>query len=136
MKKILLPIDGTKRSVQTIDWVKDNYKKEEVSITLMMVTDALEEFTLKEKYTSAQEFMMSTMKRDAKKLVEAGFDVSYNAEYGGPGECIVKYAKKEKFDSIIMMKSTKDGWISTIGSVTAYVVKYASTLVMIIPETK
>lgn len=37
MKKLLLPIDGTKRSLQTIDWVLNNYNAEEVSVTLMMV---------------------------------------------------------------------------------------------------
>jgi len=104
MKKVLLPIDGTRRSLQTVDWLKDNYKPDEV------------------KHSSDDE------------LVDLGYKVDYETAYGNPGEEIVKYAKKEKFDAIIMTKSTKDGWFSTIGSVTTYCVKYADTVVMIIPE--
>ena len=136
MKKLLLPIDGTKLSLQTIDWVLNNYNAKEVSVTLMMVADSMDVFEMKDKATSAQDYMMRTMKHDAQALINNGFDVSFDTEYGQAGDQIVKYAKKEAFDAIIMTKSTKEGWFSTIGSVTANVVKYASTLVMIIPETK
>jgi nucleotide-binding universal stress UspA family protein len=135
MKKLLLPVDGTKRGAQTVDWVIENYKAEDVSVTLMMVVDSKQEFEVKETYKeSAQEYMMTTLKKEAKQLIEKGYAVEYKTDYGAPGEQIVRYAKKENFDAIIMTKSTKDGWLSTIGSVTANVVKYASNLVMIIPE--
>ncbi len=135
MKKYLLPIDGTKRGAQTVEWIMENYKSDEVSVTLMMVVDSKLEFEVKETYKeSAQEYMMATLKKDAKALIEKGYEVEYHTAYGAPGEKIVEFAKKEKFDAIVMTKSTKDGWLSTIGSVTANVVKYASNLVMIIPE--
>lgn len=135
MKKLLLPVDGTKRGAQTVDWVIENYKAEDVSVTLMMVVDSKQEFEVKETYKeSAQEYMMTTLKKEAKQLIGKGYAVEYKTDYGAPGEQIVRYAKKENFDAIIMTKSTKDGWLSTIGSVTANVVKYASNLVMIIPE--
>lgn len=135
MKKVLLPIDGTRRSLQTITWLKENYKPEEVNITMFMVTDPVGEMEIKAKYTSAQEYMMSVMKRSSKsELIDPGYKVDYETAYGNPGEEIVKFAKKGKFDAIIMTKSTKEGWLSTIGSVTTYCVKYADTVVMIIPE--
>ena len=135
MKKVLLPIDGTRRSLQTIDWLKANYKPEDVEITMFMVTDSVGEMELKAKYTSAQEYMMSVMKHSSDdELVDLGYKVDFETAYGNPGEEIVKYAKKGKFDAIIMTKSTKDGWFSTNGSVTTYCVKYADTVVMIIPE--
>ena len=58
MKKLLLPIDGTKRSLQTIDWVLNNYNAKEVSVTLMMVADSMDVFEMKDKATSAQDYMM------------------------------------------------------------------------------
>ena len=37
MKKVLLPIDGSARSLRTIDLVKQIYANQDVAITLLMV---------------------------------------------------------------------------------------------------
>lgn len=37
MLKLLVPIDGSERSKQSIDWIKDRYKSQEVSVTLLIV---------------------------------------------------------------------------------------------------
>lgn len=136
MKKLVLPIDGTKRSLQTITWVAENYNPEETEITVIMVADAVTELDLKQKYSSATHYMITTLQRDAKLLEEKGFHVNLEALFGDPGKKIIEYTKNNKTDAIIMTKSTKDNWFDSIGSVTNYIVKYATCLVSIIPEIK
>lgn len=136
MKKLVLPIDGTKRSLQTISWVANNYKPEDVEVTIIMVADTVTELDLKQKYSSAAHYMITTLKRDAKLLEDAGFTVNFEALFGDPGKKVVEYTNKMKTDEIVMTKSTKDNWFDSIGSVTNYVVKYASCVVSIIPENK
>lgn len=136
MKKLVLPIDGTKRSLQTITWVANNYKPEDTEITIIMVADAVTELDLKQKYSSATHYMITTLQRDAKLLEDKGFHVSLEALFGDPGKKIIEYTKNNKTDAIVMTKSTKDNWFDSIGSVTNYIVKYATCLVSIIPENK
>lgn len=136
MKQLLLPIDGTKRSFRTVSWVMNNYKPDEVEITVMMVVDSINELDIKQSHTSAQEYMQMKLKEVSDALTEAGYTLKLEAGYGDPGETICAYAKKNNIDAMIMTKSTKKGWLSTIGSVTTYAVKYASVPVIIIPETK
>lgn len=134
MKKLLLPVDGSQRSLQTVSWVMNNYSTDEVEITLMMVIDSIGELDVKQSHSSAQEYMRIKLKNVSSKLEEVGYVLTLEADYGDPGEKICEYAKKHKIDGIIMTKSTKKGWLSTIGSVTTYVVKYAGVPITIIPE--
>jgi nucleotide-binding universal stress UspA family protein len=133
MKKILLPLDGTERSKKTITWIIDNYDPKEVELTLMMCTDMLKQMEIKEEYSVAH-YMSTTLNRMNDPLEKEGFTFEHYTTYGKPGEEIVKYAKENGFDLIVMTKSTKKGWLDTIGSVTAYTVKYAPCAVLIIPE--
>lgn len=136
MKKLVLPIDGTKRSLQTITWVAEHYKPEDVEVTIIMVADTVTELDLKQKYSSAAHYLITTLKRDAEILENKGFTVNFEALFGDPGKKVIEYANKIKADEIVMTKSTKDNWFDSIGSVTNYVVKYATCLVSIIPEQK
>ncbi len=134
LKKLLLPIDGTSRSLKTISWVSENVQPDDVEVTIMMVVDSVDEFQLEGVYTSAQEYMGHKFEKYAQPLIDKGYTIHYEGAYGKAGDEICEYAKKKKMDAIILTKSTKKNWLDTIGSVTTYVVKYASTLVMIIPE--
>ena len=54
MKKILLPIDGSKRSTRTIDMLKHSYRPDEAEVTLVMVEfkdERVEMSKVFEKYT-------------------------------------------------------------------------------------
>ncbi|MEA5084509.1 MAG: universal stress protein [Lachnospiraceae bacterium] len=42
MRKILLPIDGSERSMKAIDWVESRYSPENVDITILIVREDLE----------------------------------------------------------------------------------------------
>lgn len=63
-----------------------------------------------------------------------GYDVTVKISRGQAGEEILKAADEFGTDLIVMTKSTKKGWTQTIGSVTAYCVKYARCIVVIAPE--
>ena len=54
--------------------------------------------------------------------------------FGYPGDEIVKKAKEDNIDIIVMTKSTRKGLTRMIGSVTVNVVKHAKCSVMIVPE--
>ena len=54
--------------------------------------------------------------------------------FGYPGDEIVKKAKEDDIDIIVMTKSTRKGLTRMIGSVTINVVKHAKCSVMIVPE--
>ncbi|MBB5183083.1 universal stress protein [Catenisphaera adipataccumulans] len=136
MKKLILPIDGTKRSLQTATWVMNTYSTEEVEIVIVMVADSMDELRYQQEYNSAAQYMITTLKRNCGVLKEKGYQVSFEALFGDPGKEICDYAKENKADIIVMTKSTKENWFDTIGSVTTYVVKYAKCPVMIIPENK
>ena len=71
---------------------------------------------------------------DETKALLDGYDVEASIIFGRAGDEVVKCAKKEDMDMIVMTKSTKKGWVQAIGSVTSYVVKYAPCMVIIVPE--
>lgn len=103
MRKLLLAIDGSERSLNSIELVKSRYSPNDVEITLLIVREDLD-------------------------------NIRSHAEYGQAGEEILLYAMEKNIDAIVMTKSTKRGWSRIIGSVTTYVVKYSSCLVVIVPE--
>ena len=134
MKQILLPIDGSERSLKAITWVQENYQPEDIEVTIVMVTDSLSQLNIKQNHTSATEHMMNMMNKYASSLIEKGYTVHQEPLFGDAGEQVVEFAKEHDVDAIVMTKSTKHNWLDTIGSVTTYVVKYSPVLVMIIPE--
>lgn len=134
MKQIVLPIDGTERSLKTISWVEENYKPEDIEVTILMVADSLSQLNIKQNHTSATEHMINMMNKYASSLIEKGYTVHKEPLFGDAGEQVVEYANEHEVDAIVMTKSTKHNWFDSIGSVTTHVVKYSPVLVMIIPE--
>ena len=134
MRKVLIPVDGTARSLKSIELVKNLYKPGEVSITLMMV---------RENYISSAPHAIVPVDLDAgeasEKMKEIAamipeYDPQISIVLGLAGDKILECAKKDDIDLIIMTKSTKKGWLQAIGSVTTQVVKYAPCMVLIAPE--
>ncbi len=122
MKKILLPIDGSERSIRTIDMLKRSYRPDEASVTLVMVEirdERVEVCMIYEKYAEEAKRRLEEL---AKSL--EGYQVKTELLYGAPGPEIVRYAKKEKFDLIMMTRSSR-GPLQKLGSVATYIVKKA-----------
>lgn len=132
MKKILIPLDGTERSMHSIDLVKNLYNKDEVEITLLYIKEDVKNMIMEEDLAAAEKDMQKVAAPAIKKLV--GYKL--NCEFGliDPGSEIVKRAIMNSINIIIMTKSTKKGLTRMIGSVTSYVVRNAPCIVMIVPE--
>lgn len=132
MKKILIPLDGTERSMHSIDLVKNLYNKDEVEITLLYIKEDVKSMIMEEDLAAAEKDMQKVATPAIKEL--AGYKI--NCEFGliDPGSEIVKRAMMNSIDIIVMTKSTKKGLTRMIGSVTSYVVRNTPCIVMIVPE--
>ncbi len=132
MKKILIPLDGTERSMHSIDLVKNLYKKDEIEITLLYIKEDVKNMIMEEDLIEAEKDMQKMVAPAVKEL--AGYKLSCEFGLIDPGTEIVKRAVMNSIDIIIMTKSTKKGLTRMIGSVTSYVVRNAPCIVMIVPE--
>lgn len=54
MKKILIPLDGTERSMHSIDLVKNLYKKDEIEITLLYIKEDVKNMIMEEDLIAAE----------------------------------------------------------------------------------
>ena len=133
MKKVLLPVDGSKRSLRTVEVVKRMCPPDQCQITIAKVIGA-------QLYMNS----MDEIKHNADKArpqLEAvadmlpGYNVKTQVLLGSaPGVEIVEYAKEMEADLIIMTRSSR-GPLRKLGSVAAYIVKHASFLdVMVMKE--
>jgi len=122
MKKILLPIDGSERSARTIEMLKQSYRPDEADVTLVMVEFKDERVEMSKIFERYAEEAKHQLDRLAATL--EGYQVRTVLLYGTPGPEIVRYAKKEKFDLIMMTRSSR-GPLQKLGSVASYIVKKA-----------
>ncbi len=122
MKKILLPIDGSPRSARTIDMLKHSYRPDEADVTLVMVEFKDERVEMSKIFEKYAEDAKHTLDDLAASL--EGYTVHTKLLFGTPGPEIVRFAKKEKFDLIMMTRSSR-GPLEKLGSVASYIVKKA-----------
>ena len=126
MKKILLPVDGSKRSLRTVEAVKQLCDPAESDITIVKVVSA-------QLYINS----MDEIKHNAEKAqpeldLLSGYQVKTQVLLGSaPGAEIVEYAKEEQIDMIIMTRSSR-GPLRKLGSVATYIVRNASFLDVIV----
>lgn len=132
MKKILIPLDGTERSMHSIDLVKNLYNKDEIEITLLYVKEDVKSMIMEEDLIEAEKDMQKMTAPAVKEL--SGYKISCEFGLIDPGSEIVKRAIMNSIDIIVMTKSTKKGLTRMIGSVTSYVVRNAPCIIMIVPE--
>lgn len=132
MRKILLPIDGSEKSLRAIEWAEERYSPNDVEITILIVREDLNDIRSQDEYTQAKMESQPILQKYAKLL--NGFSVNTEFRFGRAGEEILAFVEDNKMDTIVMTKSTRSGWSRFIGSVTTYVVKYAKCVVVIVPE--
>ena len=132
MRNILIPIDGTERSMKAVDLVKLLYMPKDVNIVLLMVREDIASMYSAKEFEKKKAELKSTLDAVAKQM--PGFQVKKEVVIGRAGEEILDCADQNNIDIIVMTKSTKNGWSQMIGSVATHVVKYAHCIVMIVPE--
>ena len=118
MNKILLPVDGSKRSLRTVEMVQRLCDPAESDI------NSLDE--IKRNAEKAQPEL------DAVAALLPGYQVKTQVLLGSaPGAEIVEYAKETGTDMIIMTRSSR-GPLRKLGSVATYIVRNASFLDVIV----
>lgn len=133
-KKILIPIDGTDRSLISLNYLKNNFKPEDVEVILMNVREIvfINGMAVSEEVKDA-EVIGKTILREAGEKIEE-FDYKKEFSFGYAGDEILRYAEDNDIDIILMAKNTKKKFTTLVGSVTAHVVKKAKCIIIIIPE--
>ena len=129
MKKLLLPIDGSPRSLRAIQVVKQSYSPDETEVTILLVvpearpskmTDENDEVTPMPDHDEIVTDPQTA--EEARLLVESfakmlpAFKTETALRFGKPGPEIVNFAKDGTFDSILMTRSSR-GSTQKLGSV-------------------
>ena len=105
MKHVLLPIDGSTRSLRTIDMVQQTYRPQDTEVTLLMV--------LPDQMHIDGQFARDRMARKAAQELETfaallpGWTVRTELLWGSPGPEIVYYARERGFDALVMTRSSR-----------------------------
>ena len=126
MKKLLLPIDGSSRSLKTVEAVKQLFRPEDIQIIIVKVISA-------QLYINSMDEIKHNAETARPELEEvAALLPEYNTKTqvllgSAPGVEIVEYAKEAGIDAIIMTRSTR-GPIRKLGSVATYIAKNATFL--------
>ena len=133
-RKVLIPIDGTERSMHSLEFVKEIFPEDSVEIILMNVKELvlINEMIVADEIKFAQELGEEVLAAAKEKMKE--YETETYFTFGYPGDEIVKKATEENIGIIVMTKSTKRGLNRLIGSVTTNVVKRAKCIVMIVPN--
>lgn len=107
--KILVPIDGTERSMHSLDFIKDIYKPEDVEITIMNVKELVfvDGISMSDEIKNSEKLGRELLEQ-ARKVMD-GYNVNLYFTFGYAGDEIVKRAKEENEQIIVMTKSTKIG---------------------------
>jgi len=130
-RKVLIPIDGTERSMHSLEFVKEIFPEGSVEIVLMNVKELvlINEMIVADEIKFAQELGEEILEEKIKD-----YSTETYFTFGYPGDEIIKKANEENIGIIVMTKSTKRGLTRLIGSVTTNVVKRAKCIVMIVPN--
>ena len=133
-RKVLIPIDGTERSMHSLEFVKEIFPKDSVEIIIMNVKELvlINEMIVADEIKFAQELGEEILEAAKEKMKDYKTETYFT--FGYPGDEIIKKANEENIGIIVMTKSTKRGLTRIIGSVTTNVVKRAKCIVMIVPN--
>ncbi|MCQ4637254.1 universal stress protein [Anaerovorax odorimutans] len=134
MKRLLLPIDGSERCFQAAEQVRRLYRKEDVEIILMTVRSDCEFVSEEAELEKIKEQSMGIF-TNAEEILQ-GYRVKKIVDFGHIGNTILKHMEEDNITAVVMTRSTREGYIQKLGSVTSYVLKYARCLVIIVPEVE
>lgn len=134
MKKILLPIEDTARSLLSLKYVKKNYPAKSTEIIFVMVDEEHDNISM---HSTAEKYLgVLNQKLDVIKASMSGYTVTGSAYLGKAGQRIIRAAREYKADLIIMTKSSKPDMLSMIGKTTEYVLNNAPCNVLVISENR
>ena len=132
MKRILLPLIETDRSLKALRFVRKNFAPEEADIILMMVDDSMQ-YTVRSEADAALKAVDEKLEPIKESLED--YKVTIKSDLGKPGARIVRAARELGADYIVMTKSSRPDMLSFIGSTTEYVIHNAPCDVIIVSES-
>ena len=132
MKKILLPIEETERSLKALQYVQKHYSPEEAELVLMMIDESLG-YSVKSEAESAARKELEE-KLDVVAAALEGYKITKLAAVGKAGVRIARAVRETGADLIIMTKSSKEDMLSSIGTTAEYVINNAPCDVVIVSE--
>lgn len=132
-RKVLIPIDNTKRSLHSLKFIKTLYTPEDVDVTIMMVKEDTDTMRSENEFELARKEIDNTLYGVAYQFLEE-YSVKTHVGFGNAGDEILDFAENANIDIVIMTKSSRKGFARIIGSVTSHVVRNAKCIVMIVPE--
>lgn len=133
-KKILVPIDGTERSMHSLNFIKENYSPEKVELHIINVKELvfIDGISMSDEIKTSEKNGRELLDKARQLVSEYKTETSFT--FGYAGDEIVRNAGELGTDVIVMTKSTKKGLTRMIGSCTAYVLKHAKCTLVIVPE--
>ena len=133
-KKILVPIDGTERSMHSLNFIKENYSPEHVELHIINVKElvVIDGISMSDEIKTSEKNGRDLL--DKARAMVSEFKTEASFTFGYAGDEIVRTAEDIGADIVVMTKSTKKGLTRIIGSCTAYVLKHAKCTLVIIPE--
>jgi nucleotide-binding universal stress UspA family protein len=131
--KILVPLDGTEKSMHSLNWLKKFYSSEDVEVTLLHVIDVVYSGEMVPLNLADSGHTSSRILEKAEKELP-GYKVNKLSIWGHISDEILKEAKDGKYNMIVMAKSSVKGISRIIGSVTTKVVRNSEVAVIVVPE--
>lgn len=131
MKHLLIPIDGSDRSVLAVKEIEHIFPPERADVTLL---------TVREDVDSTSKGILDQMVKETMPLLDKAaalipqYMVTKAVEFGIPGSVILRYAKQHHTDIIIISKRSNTALSILLGSVATHLVKYAHCPVIVLPE--
>jgi nucleotide-binding universal stress UspA family protein len=135
--KILVPLDGTEKSMHSLNWLKKLFGKEDTDVTLINVIEVYYEQRGGGMLASNE---LEDIKNKSEKVLDEGaselkgYKVNKLSAMGFSSDVIVKEAKEGNYDMIIMTKSSIKGISRSIGSVTNKVLHHSEVTIVVVPE--
>ena len=136
MKKIILPLEDTTRSLLALQYVMKNYSPEEAELSIIMVDEEHDTLTIRATEEDEKILAPLNQKLDLIKASLSDYTVTGQTYLGKAGPRIIKSAKETAADLIIMTKSSQDDMLSMVGKTTEYVLSNAPCNVLVVSENK
>ena len=132
MKRILLPLEETERSLKAVHYIKKNYEPEDAEIILLMADEKLGFGVKSDTEVEATKEIEEKLAVIADSL--EGYRVRTMAATGKAGVRITRAAKETGADLVVMTKSSKEDMLNSIGSTTEYVINNCPCDIVIVSE--
>ena len=134
MKRLLLPLDESMKSLESLNYAREHYSPEEYELVLIMVDESIDYTASRDK--AERTFAELERKLDIVKESITEFTVHTRAEVGKAGPRIVKCARECGAEAIAMTRFSSYENRYSVGKTTEYVLVNAPCNVIIVCEEK